>query len=238
MQPEDLRGTQRSVAVAGRPHSSQNLLGFASSTLANQRPPVPAHRLRLRALPYLMSRRPCLYVVYGRYGAVIPALFKKEAPNPPQGRCAVLRSWGSGALTLRSVGQGQCRVALGGATGGCSRHDHLGATSRADFLRRVCGFSRRCPRPRAWCRLRCRAARLSLIAFAVAAACLWLFFCVTRHLGGLTRTSGGTAAAVLRACCGFARLLCGIPDSFRWLEGTERRRRARSARHLRRNRSF
>ena len=35
--------------------------------------PVPTHRLRLRALPYLMPRRPCLYVVHGRYGAAIPA---------------------------------------------------------------------------------------------------------------------------------------------------------------------
>eukprot|EP01048_Picozoa_sp_COSAG05_P028254 COSAG05_NODE_8670_length_681_cov_4.831615_1_plen_133_part_00 len=49
------------------------LLGFASSTLADPQstwlrkfdscgptpPPVPAHRLRLRALPYLMSRRIC-----------------------------------------------------------------------------------------------------------------------------------------------------------------------------------
>ena len=31
-------------------------------------------------------------------------------------------SWGSGALTLRSVWQDRCRVALGGGTGGCGRH--------------------------------------------------------------------------------------------------------------------
>ena len=34
---------------------------------------MPAHCLRLRAVLYLMSRLSCLYVVYGRYGTVIPA---------------------------------------------------------------------------------------------------------------------------------------------------------------------
>ena len=49
--------------------------------------------------------------------------------------------------------------------------------------------------------------------------------------GGFTERSGGVAAAILRA-------YGGMPDRFGRLEGTERRRRARSARHLRRNRSF
>ena len=31
-------------------------------------------------------------------------------------------SWGSGALTLRCVGQDRCRVTLGGGIGGCGRH--------------------------------------------------------------------------------------------------------------------
>ena len=49
--------------------------------------------------------------------------------------------------------------------------------------------------------------------------------------GGFTGRFGGVAAEVLRA---YGAML----DRFGRLEGAERRRRARSARHLRRNRSF
>ena len=45
--------------------------------------PLPAHRLRLRAVPYLMSRLSCLYVVYGRYGAVIPARGGRSSGQEP-----------------------------------------------------------------------------------------------------------------------------------------------------------
>ena len=54
-------------------HSTSFYLASQVRLLRTNAPPVPAHRLRLRALPYLMSRCSCLYVVYGRYGAVIPA---------------------------------------------------------------------------------------------------------------------------------------------------------------------
>ena len=43
----------------------------------------------------------------------------RTAPRKVRG---VVGSWGSGALTLRSVWQDRYRVALGGGTGGCGRH--------------------------------------------------------------------------------------------------------------------
>ena len=122
------------------------------------------------------------------------------------------------------------QVALGCGIGGCSHPDHMGITSRRFF---------------ASCLRFCRplSASVCLVSFALsrsslAVGCLCALrhlppvaFCVTGHLVGLTRTSGGTAAAVLRACG-------GMPDRFGRLEGAERRRRSWSARHLRRNQSF
>ena len=62
-----------------------------------------------------------------------------------------------------------------------------------------------------------------------------IFVLIVRKLamapGGFTGRSKGTVAAVLRA-------YGAMPDRFGRLEGAKRRRRARSARHLRRNRSF
>ena len=48
---------------------------------------MPAHRLRLRAVLYLMSRLSCLYVVYGRYGAVIPARGGRSSRQEPALSC-------------------------------------------------------------------------------------------------------------------------------------------------------
>ena len=43
----------------------------------------------------------------------------RTAPRKVRG---LVGSWGSGALTLRSVGQDRCRVAFDGGIGGCGRH--------------------------------------------------------------------------------------------------------------------
>ena len=152
----------------------------------------------------------------------------------PRFRRGATRGWG---LCARLVSFRPCptplfyaQVAVGCETGGNSRPDHLGATSRRIFA----SCSRFCAR---------LTASACLVSFALsrsslAADCLCfcrrlslVVFCVTGYLAGLTRTPGGTAAAVLRA-------YCGIPDSFRWLEGAEGHRRVWSARQLRLDRLF
>ena len=115
-----------------------------------------------------------------------------------------------------------CAGGCGCGTGGSGRPNHLGATSRRFF---------------APCLPFCSPLTMSacLVSFALsgsslAVGCLCalrrlplVVFCVTGHFAGLTRTSAGTVAAILRA------YRC-MTDSFRWLEGAEGHRRVRSAR--------
>ena len=111
--------------------------------------------------------------------------------------------------------------------GGYTRPDHIDATFR--HLSALCLWLYP-PLTTSAC-LWSLAVKCSSLAATCLCACHQLPFVLAGHLAGFSRRSGGTTMAVLRA-------YGAMPDRLGRLEGAERRRRARSARHLRRNRSF
>ena len=118
-----------------------------------------------------------------------------------------------------------CAGGCGCGTGGSGRPNHLGATSRRFFAPCLPFCS---PLTTSACLV-----SFALSGSSLAVGCLCalrrlplVVFCVTGHFAGLTRTSAGTVAAILRA------YRC-MTDSFRWLERAEGHRRVRSARQLR-----
>ena len=117
-----------------------------------------------------------------------------------------------------------CAGGCGCGTGGSGRPNHLGTTFRRFFAPCLPFCS---PLTASACFV-----SFALSGSSLAVGCLCalrrlplVVFCVTGHLAGLTETSAGTVAAVLRA-------YRGMPDRFRWLEGAEGHRRVWSARQL------
>ena len=105
-------------------------------------------------------------------------------------------SWGSGALTLRSVGQGQCRVALDGGTGGCGRHHDRDGTFRVpDSV-----FERSLP-SLTWCLCVVLLGAVPQTSCPICCSCRVYIYVYLRAdceqaRGDFTRQSGGVAVVV------------------------------------------